>query len=140
MTFTRLARYVQVGITLEAHGTIPLVSPFAWKAPPLFPNPFYLLGIPPLRVVQFPSTLVPGCLCTDLPPPFPPRPSSLSPAVPHFNMCPPSDNITKSASHSPIHPLLIQNYMNKLDFEKGSKLLQPDAVYRYVAVQHHLFE
>jgi hypothetical protein len=30
----------KVGIISEAHGTIPLVIPFAWKAPPLFQNPF----------------------------------------------------------------------------------------------------
>jgi hypothetical protein len=52
----------KIDIMLEAHGTNPLITPFAWKIPPLFLNPSYLLGIPPLRVVRFPSTLVPGCL------------------------------------------------------------------------------
>ncbi len=69
-------------------------SPFARKVPPLFLNPFYLLGIPPLRVVRFPSTLVPGCLCTDLPPSFPPHP--------HFPF--------PNGSPFQIHALLRQHY------------------------------
>ncbi len=81
----------------------PWQFPFAWKIPPLFLIPFYLLGIPPLRVVRFPSTLVPGCLCTDLPPlSFSPSPFSLSPTVHYFKFMPSYDDITTSASHSPI--------------------------------------
>jgi hypothetical protein len=87
----------KVGIISEVYGTIPLTiplgnSPFPGRIPPLFPIPFYLLGIPPWHVAQFPSTLVPGCLCTDLPPPF------LSPHPPFpfpqrfliLNTCPPT--------------------------------------------------
>jgi hypothetical protein len=94
----------KIGIILEVHGTVPLVIPFTWKIPPLFLIPCYLLGIPPLRVVRFPSTLVPGCLCADLPTlSFFPSPFSLSPTVPHFKYMPSYDDITTSASHSPIH-------------------------------------
>jgi hypothetical protein len=65
-------------------------------------NPSYLLGIPPLLVVQFPSTLVPGCLYTDLPPP----PSLFcSPTVPQPNYVPLYDDISTSTSHSLIRIL-----------------------------------
>jgi hypothetical protein len=81
----------KVGIILEAHGTVSLVIPLCLENPSPIPDPLYLLGIPPLHVVRFPSTLVPGCLCTDLPPlSFSPSPFSLSPTVPHFNTCPPT--------------------------------------------------
>jgi hypothetical protein len=61
----------KVDIISEVHGTVPLVIPLCLeKNPPLFLIPSDLLGIPPLRVVRFLSTPVPGCLCTDLPPPF----------------------------------------------------------------------
>ncbi len=92
----------KVGIISEAYGTIPLIIPltipleipFAWKVPPLFLNPFYLLGVPPLHVVWFLSTLVPGCLCTDLPLPLP-SPSSF-PAPQRFpisNTYPPTTTL-----------------------------------------------
>jgi hypothetical protein len=73
-TYTQLARYVQDWHLLEVQGTAPLITLLTWKIPPLFLIPSYVLGIPPLRVARFPSTLVPGCLCTDLPPFFLPIP------------------------------------------------------------------
>jgi hypothetical protein len=76
-------------------------SPLFGKIPPLFLIPSYLLGIPPLRIVRFPSTVVPGCLCTDLPPPFF-LPIPLSPTAPHFKYMPSYEDITMAASHSPI--------------------------------------
>ncbi len=79
MTYTQLARYVQGWHYIGAHGTIPLTTPwrspliipFCLEIPPLFLGPSYLLGVPPLRVVWFPSILFPGCLYTDLPLPLP---------------------------------------------------------------------
>jgi hypothetical protein len=93
----------KVGIISEVHGTVPLVIPFTWKIPPLFLIPSYLLGIPPLRVVRFPSTLVPGCLCTDFPPPFfLPVPFFPFPnGSPFYTYMPSYEDITTSASHSP---------------------------------------
>jgi hypothetical protein len=81
----------KVGIKSEVHGTIPLVIPPCLEIPPLFLIPSYLLGIPPWRVVRFPSTLVLGCLCTDLPPLFPsPSPFPFLQWFPISNTCPPT--------------------------------------------------
>jgi hypothetical protein len=117
MTYTQLARYVlyKVGIISEVYGTIPLiiplvvplVFPLCLESPSPVPKPLLLTWSPSLgrgAIPVYSGTLVPGCLCTELPPP-PSLPIlfSCSPTVPHFKYVPSHNDITTSASHSPIH-------------------------------------
>ncbi len=60
----------KVGIISEVHGTVPLVVPLYLENPSPVPDPLLLTWNPFFACGAIPVHPVPGCLCTDLPPPF----------------------------------------------------------------------
>jgi hypothetical protein len=77
--------------------------PSAWRIPPPFPSPSYLLGIPPLCVVRPRPLWSQGACKLTSPFPFPPHSLFPPPTVPHFNYVPFYDDIMTSTSYSLIH-------------------------------------
>jgi hypothetical protein len=104
MTYTRLARYVQDWHDIRVHNPIPLITPFTRNPCPHSRTPFLFTWNPsfaswcdsrPLRSLVGRILTFPHPICSPFS--FP-----LAPTVPHFKYMLFYDDITISASHSPI--------------------------------------
>ncbi len=91
---------------IGVHNPILFITPLCLENPPLLSLYFlstYLESLLCVMVRSRPLRSLVGCKLTFPPPPiFSPFPLSLSSTVPHFKYMPSYDDITISASHSPI--------------------------------------